>query len=235
MSHAGDIATFVATRGITRVTHFTNSRNFPGILQTGEILPTATLIERGISHNITDPERYDGLLSHVCCNVEYPNAYYFSKAARRPNHTNFSDWMLLLIDPSILTAPGVLFAPANAAKLSGTTLADGVTGLSNQYAQSVNGYARQPKHLLACPTDVQAEVLVPNGIPLSLVRAIVVPSAAAVTREFSRLAVLGHDPYVFDWFQSESMFQGPKVRNAVHGLVPLDLQGPFQPEDEVPE
>ena len=86
---------------------------------------------------------------------------------------------MIEIDPSVMLMSGVVFARANAAsssvKASGT--APGLTGLMALYADRVvtpKRYGtrvdeRTPDLPLACPTSIQAEVMVPGTIPLSKV------------------------------------------------------------------
>src|SRR6266436_2579224 len=97
-------------RGISRLCHFTPSRNLGQILigNVG-ILATQKLRddERGV-YAPTDLERLDGFADHICCTIEYPNAWYFEKA--RGKEILFKDWVILLIDPKYLCAEGTRFS-----------------------------------------------------------------------------------------------------------------------------
>ena len=228
-----DLMQLIRHQGISRVTHFTNSRNLPRILSAGAILSTDDLVARGLDHAVTDPQRFDGHRGHICCNIEYPNMYYFHQATIRPNHVNFSDWIVLLLEPRVAAGDGVLFSPGNAARGSGRFLASGAEALAAQYAARVNGFARGPRHFPASPTDVQAEVLIPGPIPLSEVRGIVVFDDETLRREFVRLDQLGYQPGGFDWFVAPTMFTKSHVVGAVQSSVPISMRGPFRSGDEV--
>jgi len=104
-------------RGITRLCHFTPSRNLAHILSGGlGILATKHLKddERAL-YNATDLARLDGHEDHICCSIEYPNAWYFDRAKDR--EPLFRDWVVLLINPRYLWEDGTKFCPRNAAIL----------------------------------------------------------------------------------------------------------------------
>lgn len=108
-------------RGITRLCHFTQSRNLAHIL--GDcvgILSRRRLESNDLPYNPTDPDRWDGCEHLVCCSIEYPNVYYFAKV-REQDHL-FKDWVVLLIKPDFLWTPGTKFCPCNAATARGHTL-----------------------------------------------------------------------------------------------------------------
>lgn len=228
-----DVAQMIRHRGISRITHFTNSRNLPKILSSGAILSADDLIERRIDHAVTDPQRFDGHRGHICCNIEYPNMYYFRQASVRPNHVNFSDWIVLLLAPEVAAADGVLFSPGNAARGSGRFLASGLEAFAAQYAESVNGFVRGPRHFPSSPTDIQAEVLIPGPIPLSEVRGIVVADDETLKREFVRLEQLGYQPGAYDWFVAPALFTRSRVLGAVQMSAPISMRGPYRAGDEV--
>ncbi|MGO4299385.1 DarT ssDNA thymidine ADP-ribosyltransferase family protein [Leifsonia sp. RAF41] len=222
-----DIAARLEARGVTRLTHFTNSRNLRRILRTGEILSTAELERREALHVITDRERYDGQRDHVCCSLEYPNMFYFFRASGRLATVNYSDWVIFLIDPMQAARAGVLFSPVNAATGSGRYLSSGAEAVDKLFAPSVNGRARRATHNVNSPTDVQAEVLIPRSIPLSAVTGIVVPDMDSLRRDQGRLSHLGIDDQGLPWFTSEGLFQKDRVVSAVTRSQPISLEGPW--------
>jgi len=102
MSRGGTVETEVKARGITRLCHFTPSRNLAQIVagKTG-ILATSKLQEDERSvYTATDLQRLDGFREHICCSIEYPNAWYFEKA--RGKELLFKDWVVLLVTPKYL-------------------------------------------------------------------------------------------------------------------------------------
>jgi hypothetical protein len=182
-------------RGITRLCHFTPSRNLVHIL-TGDagVLPTRALrseVRAEFSQN--DLQRLDGYEGHVCCTVEYPNAWYLVRAQARD--TLFPDWVVLLVARRHLYREGTLFCPRNAAAGYGSSVQQGSEGFRALYKQSVVGQGgvlrnRTPHHLACSPTDDQAEVLVPGAVPLTDVRGIVVADESQAKREALRIRTL---------------------------------------------
>ena len=185
----------VLRRGITRLCHFTPSRNLAHIASGKEgILATKRLErdERGIFTK-TDLERFDGYTDHICCSIEYPNAWYFEKA--RSKDPLFKDWVVLFIDPKYLWLSGTHFCPRNAAANYGRSVLNGESGFLALFADSISGaggrtFHRSSAHLLCCPTDDQAEVLIPDRIAKSDILAIGVKTETQAKNETARLRLL---------------------------------------------
>ena len=179
-------------RGITRLCHFTQSRNLAHIFgdQYG-ICATKTLQDCDMPHNPTDPDRYDGHDNLVCCSIEYPNAYYFVKV--REHDRLFKDWVVLLIDPSHLGHPETCFCPCNAARARGAHIRTGFEGFRSLYGTTSPGipFSRPTRHLPAAPTDIQAEALIKDPIPLTSIIGIAVQSEEQAQRELCRLSLQG--------------------------------------------
>jgi hypothetical protein len=198
----------IRVRGITRLCHFTDSRNLAYMLA-GEdaILPTADLLRaQQALFNATDTVRYDGYVGKICCSVEFPNVWYFETARNRP--TVFLDWVVLLLAPSHLGSRGTLFCPCNAARSRGAHIRAGELGFEALFASpSVMGRGRNSWHLPCSPTDDQAEVLVDGPIPLSSLVGVGVKDEAQAKREFARLEQLGHNPARFTWIVAPHFFR----------------------------
>ena len=177
-------------RGITRLCHFTPSRNLAhiasdprGLLASRHLQDDETVI-----FNPTDKARLDGHPSHVCCSIQYPNAWYFRRA--RENERLFPDWVVLLIDARYLWQAGTKFCPRNAAAGHGRLVQEGVTAFESLFAGVVEGfdvYRRGPQHPDFLPTDEQAEVLIPDRISRQDVKGVVVRDDDQAAREASRL------------------------------------------------
>ena len=189
-----DIEARAKRRGITRLCHFTPSRNLAHIASD----PRGILASRHLEEdeaailNATDKVRLDGYPDHVCCSIQYPNAWYFKRA--RENERLFADWVVLLIEARYLWQAGTLFCPRNAAAEQGRLVRDGVAAFDALFADVVEGYGtyrRGPRHPDFLPTDEQAEVLIPDRIGHGGVRGIVVRDAEQAARERSRLDLLG--------------------------------------------
>jgi hypothetical protein len=140
----------------------------------------------------TDLRRLDGDEGCVCCSIEYPNGWYFDKA--RGADALFRDWVVLLIKPDYLWMEGTRFCPRNAAAGAGREIARGSVGFLKLFTTSVVGaygrrYVRLRAHLNCCPTDDQAEVLVPDRIPLADVLGVVVSSESQAKNEVARIRI----------------------------------------------
>jgi hypothetical protein len=191
-------------RSITRLCHFTPSRNLVHIL-TGEtgILATKHLQknERSVFTQ-TDLERLDRHEGYICCSIQYPNAWYFDKA--KSKDILFKDWVVLFINPKYLWMSGTRFCPRNAASGYGRGIVEGEQGFKAIFTDAIPGAygktrERSPNHLPCCPTDDQAEVLIPDQIGISDILAIAVPSETQAKNEAVRLDILGipEDKYKF--------------------------------------
>lgn len=192
MTDLDSIRTNAKKRGITRLCHFTPSRNLVHIASGRQgILASRHLSEdRAEIFNPTDIERWDGFPDHVCCSIQYPNAWYFSKA--RLNETLFRDWVVLLIDAKYLWRPGTKFSPINAASRE-ASIAAGAEGFEALFEESVEGvrrFRRRPKHPAFLPTDQQAEVLVPDSISMQDISGVALVDAEQAAREVTRLTLL---------------------------------------------
>ena len=179
-------------RGITRICHFTQSRNLAHIFDDPlGLCSKRTLQQYDMPHNPTDPDRYDGRDDLICCSIEYPNTYYFAKV-REQDHL-FKDWVVLMIDPSYLWHPETCFCPCNAARSRGAYIQTGINGFRSLYADTSPGitFSRPARHLPAAPTDIQAEILLKDPIPLDSIIGIAVHTEEQVHREICRLELQG--------------------------------------------
>ena len=183
----------VAQRGITRLCHFTASRSLGHIMTDPQgILATKHLQDDSKKVlNPSDPLRLDNHPDHVCCTIEYPNAFFF-RTARSRAPTYFPDWAVLFIKPHHLWASGTLFFSINAAT-AGSKGREGFDGFNGMFAQSVTGKRtrsrtnNQPEFL---PTDIQAEVLIPDRIAREDLLGIGVADESQARREIASLKLL---------------------------------------------
>lgn len=194
----GPIEAEVAKRGITRLCHFTPSRNLGHIASD----PRGLLASRHLEEdekavfNPTDSARLDGYPDHLCCSIQYPNAWYFSKA--RENERLFPDWVAVFIESCHLWQVGTKFCPRNAAANYGRQVGKGPAAFAALFAQSVAGsgrtYERGPNHPTFLPTDEQAEVLVPDVMAHEDIMGVAVRDEAQAKREVARLTIQGFTP-----------------------------------------
>lgn len=173
----------VANREVTRIVHATPFVNLIHIATNGQIRSTKHLSEdaRGF-YDPSDLLRADKHEHLVSSSIEMPNAYYVNKKQKLPStEQKFApEWVYLEIDPKWLFDPTTRFCPHNAAGFSGAGIGVGKSAFEGMYAQTVvapqRPWNRSSNHLKPCPTDVQAEVLIPDGVPFSDVRAIISPN-----------------------------------------------------------
>ena len=178
-------------RGITRVCHFTQSRNLAHIF--GDylgILSTKTLRQGGLPHNPTDPKRLDKCDHLISCSIEYPNPNYFKVVRRR--EPLFEDWVVLFMNMNLIWKNGTKYCPCNAATSNGFYIGDRFSTLfASSSLGARGGQKRSQYHLFCSPTDIQAEVLIPEPIQLGQIDAIAVQSKEQANKEFTRMKLQG--------------------------------------------
>lgn len=205
------LARAVAARGVTRVCHLTQARSFAQIVSSPDgVLATAALREEHEDVlNQNDPLRLDQKDTHISCSIEYPNTHYLKKVAQRERV--FEDWVILFIDPVVLTWGSTVFAPCNAAACVDRH-ATGAAGFEALYEAEIVGgggrrWRRTAARLAPCPTDDQAEVLVERTIPRALLRAVAVRSEAQLALERSRLRFVS-GAVDLPWVVAPALFDG---------------------------
>lgn len=201
---------------LTRLTHFTPSRNLPHILQDGELRSVADMTDDvRACYNPTDLKRLDGQLDKISCSFQFPNSFYW-EIARRAS-VNYPDWTCLVIDKMAAAMNGTFFCPRNASAERGTP---GLDALRRCYAPTVVGQggktrSRGARHDPRSATDVQAEVQLVAPVPLSVVRAMVFPTREAAEEEYGRLDRLSLIPRGLTWLVAGKMFDKWAVSKAV--------------------
>lgn len=215
------IAEILAERGVSRLCHFTPSRNLPHILSDGYVRATKDLVDdvRAV-YTRTDLSRLDGHQEKICCSIEFTNGYYFTIARTKGEAVLFPDWIVLLIDPIVMSRDGTLFCTGNAARGYGSTAYPGADGLTALYQPSVVGsggttFNRVSAHLPCCPTDLQAEVLVPGPISLDDVLAIAVKNVDQARAEVARLRQLSQSIDSLRWVVAPMLFERQALASAI--------------------
>jgi hypothetical protein len=174
---ADQIQEYVRQRGIKNLVHLTRIKNLLNICLARGILSVAQLKERGINFVPFDSARYDGYTRYVNCSISYYNFHMFSSLVN-----SREGLALLYIRPEYLWKKDTHFCPMNAATNSGKHVVAGFPALMALFGDVVEDKtgrqtrARKPEWL---PTNIQAEVLVPNSIALEDVLEIVVRSGEA--------------------------------------------------------
>jgi hypothetical protein len=206
--------------GLTRLCHFTSSRNLVHIVtgSTGLLATSKLREEERAMFTPTDRERLDHHESHICCSIQYPNGWYFEKS--RAKDLIFRDWVVLLIRPEYLWQEGTKFCPRNAAARFGRGIGEGVDAFERLYEPEVVGaggrsFPRGPAHLPPCPTDDQAEVLVPDQIDLDDILGIAVASDEHASREYVRMELLNVSPDQFPLVVAPAFYRKRILSNMI--------------------
>ena len=134
--------------------------------------------------------RLDGHPDHICCSIEYPNAWYWERAYERDQV--FKDWTILLIKPNYLWREGTKFSPRNASAANGHLVREGYEAFESLFASEVTGagkrtFSRGISRPTFLATDDQAEVLVPDRILQQDILGVVVQDVGQAKREIARL------------------------------------------------
>jgi hypothetical protein len=175
----------------------------------------------------TDTKRIDGYTDHISCSIEYPNAWYLSKA--EADEQLFKDWVILFIAPHYLWHPATLYCPRNAAADSGGQVVGSFTGFQSLFAQKIPGAygmtrTRLARHLACSPTDDQAEVLVGTNITLSDILGIAVKNEAQAKNEIVRLRLGGIPDNPFQFIIAPTLFDKHQLSNSIRaGKRPVEI------------
>jgi hypothetical protein len=218
------VATLAAGRGTTRLCHLTAFRNLLHLATEGQgLLSLRQLAAQSGDYDQQDLERLDGHPDHICCSIQYPNAWYLRnrKVRATPIQRLFPDWVCLTIDPKHLWSSGTRVCVRNAAALGGTLIEDiSVESFEALFASSIIGadgrtYRRGVNRIAACPTDDQGEVLVHRRIPLADVHAVIVASESDAKRFHAALDQVGAATSSLGWAVAPVLFNA----NALSGSV----------------
>ncbi len=208
---------------ITRICHLTPLRNLVHIATGAGLLSSTALTEaERKAFTQQDLERWDRHPDHICCSIEYPNAWYYRQKAG--NDEIFRTWVVMTIDPKNLAQDGTRFCHRNAAAGGGMYIRDGIEGLRGMYESPVEGaggrtYTRTATHLPQCPTDNQAEVLVPRFIPIEDVKTLILPNDEQAASVYVGLEQIGGDPTRFVFAVAPVLFQAGVLSDGISGGV----------------
>lgn len=207
--------------GVTRLCHFTPFRNLVHIATGDGLLSSQALTSaEKAAFTAQDVARWDGHPDHICCSVEYPNAWYYRQKAG--NDQLFKSWVVLTLDPRHLWQDETRFCHRNASAAHGAYIRDGIDGFVGLYASPVEGaggmeYSRSSSHLRACPTDNQAEVLVRRFIPLADVQTLAVATSDQAAQVYVGLELIGAEPDRFTFTVVPEFFDAYALKNAISG------------------
>lgn len=216
----------VIKRRISRLCHFTQSRKLPHIL--GElqgIYSIDTLVSSSPDLvDVNDPLRLDGQPNYICCSIEFPNTYFFQKAAIREKI--FMDWVVLILKRELIWKSDNKYSYRNAAAQP-TPIGSGCGAFLKIYEDSVIGsgnrtFTRGRTQFDFCPTDVQAEVLIKEVIPRQDIIKIGVATEEQAKLEIKRLSLLKIDTDQLEFIIAPHMFDGSWVNLVKAGKYPVE-------------
>ncbi len=166
----------ISRRGIEYLIHFTPTINLYSILEQGKIMSRRILENLDIEQfdildyvQFTDNVRYDDK-SYINLSISGPNTFLFSKFRERTKDDITINWCVLKIDPKHIyekeTKFAVTNAASNAAKLIGIT--GDIEKFKMLFANNINiPFGVRGRIAPKFPTNVQAEVLVKDEIPVA--------------------------------------------------------------------
>lgn len=165
------IQRIVSARNIRVLTHFTRISNLDSILSQG-LLTKSSLARNDIYCEENDSLRYDQT-DAVCATISYPNyKMWFQLRTNNPS----VKWAVVVLQASVLWQRDCVFSATNAAANEVTStsfdLRRGATALESMFGD----YGKKKRDELGIPahftTNPQAEVLVMDGVPRQLIRAV---------------------------------------------------------------
>lgn len=223
---------FVMEREITRLIHFTKTKNLPFILGddphgSNGIVANNFISDRSLLEKI-DEKRLDDKEDYICTSVQYPNPYYFKNAQDR-DITLFKDWVIIEISPSIINESS-LFCPFNAAKGRGKHIRQGIEAFKSIFNDQVTinkqyQRNREPNTPVNQPTDMQAEVMIYKEISQEYITGLIFPDQKRAKRELFRLKLCGVDTSMYNIYYSEGFFhKGSDLKKGIEdGTVQLNI------------
>lgn len=222
---------FMYKKGITRLCHFTLSKNLPFILGDFEgiesgICSTEILdFARNKNKNDrNDYNRYDGKRDCICLSVQYPNCFFLEECIIR--HPNFKDWVILEISTDIID-DNSFFCPVNAATRSGQYITRGIDGLRSLFQQEIPFAAhgtriRYMNHPDNIPTDIQAEILIKDRVPKSYIKGLIFENEVSLKNEKKRLSILGVNFQNYHLKYCPELFMKSTSSKIVEGYIPVE-------------
>ena len=165
-----------------------------------------------------DKQRMDGKTDYINCSVQYPNWWYLRRV--KDNNPIFSDWAILFIDPIVATIETTQFCKVNAATRYGAYICKGAEAFRELFSANVGRQNRTKDMLQNAPTDDQAEVLVYENIPVSMIKGIAFENEEIARQKIVEWKVMGFPK--IDVFISPELFDvstSGKIRRGEEPLV----------------
>ena len=131
----------------------------------------------------------------------------------------FSDWAILFIDPIVATIETTQFCKVNAATRYGAYICKGAEAFRELFSANVGRQNRTKDMLQNAPTDDQAEVLVYENIPVSMIKGIAFENEEIARQKIVEWKVMGFPK--IDVFISPELFDVPTSGKIRRGEEPL--------------
>ena len=117
---------------------------------------------------MSDAERQDGHPERSCFTFTLPNSWMLKSRFDVECPAPRGPYVVLLCQTEIVFEVDALFGRTNAAAWNGVHLGPGVNALCEMFSDEVTNrwtkLRRSPSALPACPTDIQAEALIPGVV-----------------------------------------------------------------------
>lgn len=172
----------VAQREITQLIHFTPALNLLSIFEQGAILSRQRLdstseitpdLHMEDYLEINDERRYDNRLDCINTSIQRPNSYLLRNFRNKTNTAKeHFVWCIISLKPDLIWREGTVFSISNAASTFSKQqgFKEGHEHFSKLFQENLTtakGTFRRTRLDDAYPTDIQAEVLIPDGICVS--------------------------------------------------------------------
>lgn len=167
----------VVDKNITALYHFTKVSNLSTILKHG-ILSISELEKWNMLYDNNDASRLDRRIYGVSCSIMWPNHKMLFVKSRESENDKY---VLVKLKPNVLWDLDCLFFKSNAAKKELQQMHDdyfrGVNAFKRLFEYCVYERKRNLDTKAYWPTDVQAEVVVLNQIPVRYIAEIICKDA----------------------------------------------------------
>lgn len=197
----------ISRRGIEYLIHFTPTINLYSIFEQEKLMSRRILENLDINQfdildyiQFTDDIRYDDK-SFINLSISGPNTFLFSKFQDRTKDDITINWCVLKIDPKHIYEKETKFAVTNAA--SNASKAIGITGDIEKFKMLFANYINIPYGIRGninskYPTNVQAEVLVKDEIPVESIIEVCFDSQESFASAKAALSEFNTNNFVVD-------------------------------------
>ena len=197
----------IEKRKIKHLIHFTPTINLYSILEQGKIMSRASLECLDIEQfdvldyiKFTDNVRYDDK-NYINLSISGPNTYLFSKFREKTKEDPTITWCVLKINPKHIYDKNTKFAVTNAASNAAKSI--GITGdllkFKLLFADKIDiPYGTRSQIHPRFTTNIQAEVLVKNQIPIDSIIEICFETEESLASAKAALSEFDTSKFVID-------------------------------------